>query len=500
METGARRPVATKSPGVASLALAVSGFVALVHEVTWTRVLVLVLGPTSVAFSAMLVAFIGGLAIGSALGARLARATTRPLFWLAIALGVVAAGGGEVSLALNHLPMRVAEATIAEGATLGSVVLSNAGLAALLLLPLTASLGAAFPLGLAAATGSVDGAPREAGTVYAANTTAAIAGSLLSGFVFIERLGLRGTVLLAAAVAAAGAVAVTVAGLRGLRPRVAGIALAAGAFAFVALGPRWDVELLAGGAYKYAPFVAGLDLESALKAGELLFHEDGAAGTVTVRRTAGTTTMAIDGKIDASNGGDMLTQKLLGHLPLLLHDSPSDVCVIGLGSGVTAGAVLQHPLSSVDLLEISPAVVKASDFFLTENRGTLYDQRTRLVVGDGRTHLALTSRAYDLVISEPSNPWMSGMAGLFTREFFETVQRRLRPGGLFCQWAHAYDMSDADLRSIVATFVGVFPHATLWLSGESDVLLVGGDHSLEDRLASLASRLSRPRVAEDLAS
>ena len=485
-------------PGVAAAAVAVSGFVALVHEVAWTRVLVMVLGPTGAAFSAMLVAFIGGLAIGSALGAWLARATERPVFWLSIALGLVAAGGGAVSLALNHLPLRVAEASIAAGASFESVFLTNAAVAALLLLPLTAALGAAFPLALAAATGSVERAPREAGSVYAANSAAAIAGSLLAGFVFIERLGLRGTVTLAAALACGGAVLVALVGLPRLRPRLISASVAIAGFAFVALGPRWDVELLAGGAYKYAPFVAGLDLESALKAGELLFHEDSGAGTVTVRRTAGITALAIDGKVDASNGGDMLTQKLLGHLPLLLHDAPKDVCVIGLGSGVTAGAVLQHQVERVEVVEISRPVVHASEFFRAENDGALTDPRLRLIVGDGRTHLALAARTYDVVISEPSNPWMSGMAGLFTREFFATVRRRLRPGGLFCQWAHAYDMSDADLRSIVATFVEVFPHASLWLSGESDVLLVGSEAEIDERLSSIPARFAAPAVKADL--
>jgi Flp pilus assembly protein TadD len=300
-------------------------------------------------------------------------------------------------------------------------------------------------------------------------------------------------------VAAAGAACVAFAGLRRIRARLGIAAVAAGGFALVALGPRWDVELLAGGAYKYAPFLAGLDIESALHAGELLFHADGAAGTVTVRQAAGTRTLAIDGKIDASNGGDMLTQKLLGHLPLLLHQDPKAICVIGLGSGVTAGSVLRHPVTRVDVLEISPAVVEASEFFRVENGEPLADGRTRLIVGDGRTHLAFTSSAYDVVISEPSNPWMAGMAGLFTREFFEIVRRRLEPGGIFCQWAHAYDMSDADLRSIVATFISVFPRTTLWLSGDSDILLVGTDHEIEGRLPGLGARLSRAEVAGDLA-
>ena len=132
------------------------------------------------------------------------------------------------------------------------------------------------------------------------------------------------------------------------------------------------------------------------------------------------------------------------------------------------------------------------------NRRALDDPRTRLVRGDGRTHLSLTSRRYDVVISEPSNPWMAGVAALFTQEFFETVRSRLAPGGIFCQWAHTYDVSDADLRSIVATFRSVFPDGTMWLAGDGDLLLVGSTAPLEPRLEAISTAWQRPGVGEDL--
>src|SRR6185503_16163808 len=180
------------------------------------------------------------------------------------------------------------------------------------------------------------------------------------------------------------------------------------------------------------------------------------------------------GKVDASNGGDMLTQRLLGLLPILLHGHARDICIIGLGSGVTVGSALAPgTVRRADVVEISPEVVEASRFFDRESGSALTRPGVRLIVGDGRSHLLLTPQRYDVIVSEPSNPWMSGVAALFTREFFEAARSRLNPDGLICQWAHTYDISPQDLQSIVATFASVFPQGTMWLVGEGDLLLVG---------------------------
>ncbi len=268
----------------------------------------------------------------------------------------------------------------------------------------------------------------------------------------------------------------------------------------MAISPPWDRELLASGPYLYAAYVPkDLDLVALLRAGTLLYYRDGASSTVSVKRLTGTTTLAVDGKVDASNRSDMLTQKLLAHLPLLLHDRPRSVGIIGLGSGVTLGAALRHPIERADVVEISPEVVEASRQFQAENHGALADPRTHLIVGDGRSHLLLSRRQYDVIVSEPSNPWIAGVASLFTREFFLAARARLAPGGIICQWAHTYNISDRDLRSIVATFTSVFPDGTLWLVGEDDILLVAGTDPLDGRLENIARYWTRPGVAEDLA-
>jgi spermidine synthase len=251
--------------------------------------------------------------------------------------------------------------------------------------------------------------------------------------------------------------------------------------------------------YLYAPYVPkDLPLEPLLKAGSLLYYGEGASATVSVKRLTGTLSLAIDGKVDASNRSDMLTQKLLAHVPLLIHGNPRDVAIIGLGSGVTLASALTHPIARADVVELSPEVVDASRLFEAENRRALDDPRTHLIVGDGRSHLLLATRKYDVIISEPSNPWIAGVAALFTREFFEAVRDRLAPGGIVCQWAHTYHISDRDLRSIAATFTSVFPHGTIWLVGESDILFVASTSPIDDRLANIEHGWKLASVAADL--
>jgi spermidine synthase len=337
--------------------------------------------------------------------------------------------------------------------------------------------------------------------VYATNTIGAVSGSLAAGFVLIPRLALQGTLQLVSGMLIAAAVLVLAAAARTWWGRLPGAAASLAAVLLLMSSTPWDRDLLASGPYMYAPFVpADLDLTTQLKAGTLLYYREGASATVSVKRLTGTTTLAVDGKVDASNRGDMLTQKIIAHLPLLVHEAPRQVAIVGLGSGVTAGSALTHPIERADVLEISPEVVEASAFFIAENRDALKDPRLRLIVGDGRSHLQLSRERYDVIISEPSNPWIAGVAALFTREFFEAARGRLAPGGVLCHWANAYSISEPDLRSIIATFQSVFPQGTVWLVGNDDVLMLGSDGPIDDRLSRLAVHVDRPGVRADLAS
>ena len=485
---------------LAASALGLSGFVALTWQVAWTRVLALVIGPTTYAFSAMLTTFIGGLACGAATGARLARWRRYRIVWLAMTLILAALAAFAALRLIVPLSLAMARAAAEPDALFASVMAVQVAVAAGLLLPMTIALGAAFPLAVAVAARREETVALDAGMVYAVNTVGAIAGALLGSFVLIPFLGLRQTILAAGALGIAGGSLLLLAADAGRRARVAMAACALASFGAAAALPDWNRALLSGGAYWNVPNAPTQDLQAILEAGEVLYYEEGAAGTVSVRRTAGSLALAIDGKVDASNATDMLTQSLLAHLPLLLHPDPRDVGIIGLGSGVTLGAALRHPIRRADMLEISPQVVEASAWFEAENDAALDDPRTRLILTDGRSHLLLSSQSYDIIVSEPSNPWMAGVATLFTREFFQAARDRLKPGGILCQWAHTYGIRDEDLRSITRTFLSVFPEGAMWLVGDGDVLLIGSVDPLEPRLREIATAWERPGVGAALAA
>ncbi|MBI3493424.1 MAG: tetratricopeptide repeat protein [Acidobacteria bacterium] len=503
-----RSPSSSPAPMLALTAAAVSGFAALIYEVAWTRLLALVIGPTTYAFATMAAAFIAGLALGSAAGTRLARRVERPAVWLALVLAAGAVAANTAAwYGATRMPLIVANQVADPAANFSGVIFAQAIGVALLLMPMTLALGATFPLALAAA-GHASTVVRDTARVYTANTVGAITGALAAGFVLIPQLGLRATIRDAAVLAALGGAGCLAAALRASgtatrQQEVIGfpMAVAIVTVSAIVLAPPWDRALLASGAYKYAPYLGAVDLDAVLRAGTIEYYKEGAAGTVSVRLLTGTRSLAIDGKVDASNGGDMLTQRLLGLLPVLIHGRARDVCIIGLGSGVTVGAALgPGTVHRADVVEISPEVVEASHFFDAENGRALAQPGVRLIVGDGRSHLLFTPRRYDVIVSEPSNPWMAGVASLFTREFFEAARSKLKPEGLLCQWAHTYDISPADLRSIVRTFSSVFPHATLWLVGDGDLLLIGANaDAITERLTAVEAGSGQGATASLLA-
>ena len=492
------RPAAGTQPVLAATLLAITGLATFSTEVAWTRVYALLIGPSTYAFAATVATFVSGLAIGAMLASLVVARTARPAaisalcFALAATASVWATGAAGTSL-----PHTVA---LEFAASPGPSILTRALWLSLVVLPMAMAIGAVFPLALQLAS-DVQVSPRTLGMVYAVNTIAGVVGSLATGFVLIPALGLERTLTAAAGLLALGAIVAAAASRASTFVRALVLTPLAAALALFLGSAPWNRDLLASGAYNNASAIApGLDVESALTAGTLVYYRDGATATVSVKRLAGTLSLAIDGKIDASTGGDMLTQKLLAHLPLLLSDAATRICIIGLGSGITAASALSHPVTDLDVLEISPDVAEASRLFAPTGRSPLDDPRTRLLVADGRTHLALSSRTYDVIVAEPSNPWMAGVAALFTREFFLSARQRLSEHGIICQWVNTYDISLDDLKSVVATFASVFPHATLWLVGDGDLLMVGSLDPQEPRIERAATRWATGAAAADLQS
>src|SRR5690606_35146179 len=191
--------------------------------------------------------------------------------------------------------------------------------------------------------------------------------------------------------------------------------------------------------------------------------------------------LKVNGKTDASTSIDMSTQVLLGELPLLFGPPAKKVLVIGFASGVTVGSVAKHAeVEQIDAVEIEPGIVEASRFFDAVNGRPLEDQRVRVVLDDGRTYLSSTREKYDVVISEPSNPWMSGVSNLFTRDFFAAVRGALAPGGRLLQWIHLYAMEPQAFQSILAALRAEFAYvyAFAYARGHADLLLLASERPL----------------------
>ena len=178
---------------------------------------------------------------------------------------------------------------------------------------------------------------------------------------------------------------------------------------------------------------------------------------------------------------------------------PGEVLVIGLASGITLGSAGRHPIEHLDCVEISPEAVEASHYFDHINYNILSDPRVELIIEDGRNHLALTNRKYDVIISEPSNPWIAGISDLFTLEFFQSCRQRLNPEGVVCVWLHAYDIEDKTFRSVINTFHTVFPCCTIWESWAGvDYFLIGSPKKIMVDYGTLVKRLQDEGISNDL--
>ncbi len=450
---------------------ALSGFAALASEVGWARLASLLFGPTTYTFACVVGAVILGVAAGSAAGTRLLRAGRDPGAWLA-AVQVFAAAASAGAAWIGSRAVLPVGGLIARHAGDPSRLLDLQVLAAALVLLLpAAAMGASFPLAVAGAAGG--GAPgRATGRIYGWTAAGNVAGALVAGLVVVPWLGLEAALLTAMGAHLAAALTA-----RPASRALLAVAAAAGIAVFSVRS--WDWEALSGGLYKAAPQLDASRHRDFLRRGRLVFLEQGAAATVSVKEIAGERSLAIDGKVDATDGADMLTQKMLAHLPLLLAPEPRSVLIVGHGSGVTAGSALRHPVRRVTALEISPEVAEASRLFAAANGFPWEDDRFELVETDARNHLMLEDRAFDVVISEPSNPWMSGVSPLFTVEFFELVRSRLSEGGLFCQWIHLYNLSEESLRTVVGSFTDVFQEAALFALHDGDALLLGARGRME---------------------
>ncbi len=484
-----------------------SGLIVMVYEVSWIRLLSTILGSSTYSFTLMLAAFITGIALGSLIARRLV-VGGRPFFWFAVAQAAIG-----VSLLLTlplyarlpflFLDLQQMVARTPGGYALHEVLKYLFCLA--LMLPPTIASGAALPLATDVAARLRRQVGRPVGQVYAVNTLGTILGSLLGGLVLLPLLGVRLTmetgILLNLAVGT---------GLLAMHPvmdsrrlRTAGVVFGALFLIYLVGAPAWDQRALASGVFRWhqGEEVTPQRFREELDRLDVLFYREDINGTVAVLRTEDHLTLVVNGKADASSfRNDQITQTLIAAIPAMLVPDARRALVVGLGSGQTAGHLLRYPLERVEVVEISPGVVEASHYFDHINGRPLDDARTLLATQDAKTFLLTRPEArYDLILSEPSNPWIAGIGGLFSLEYFNTLRDRLEPGGAVAQWIHAYEQDDETLGSVFLTFGQAFPYVTAWSMSNADLLLVGTVEPPQWDFERARAALDRAGVRGDLA-
>ncbi len=500
----------------ALIIFAISGFSAMAYEVIWVKLFGLIVGPTTYSFTIVLVTFITCLAMGSIFFGWIADKTRHTLSLLMMTQILAAVSALLLSQLMGNSQIFFAKLIFHFKESFALLQISKTfALFAFMFIP-TICLGATFPLVGKICTRSLEKTGQSIGFAYAINTVGAVLGSFCAGFILIPLLGKENSISLVVLIQLVTLLLITLhLLLKGGESFLKWSPLLALIFIGCILAhqfPHWDRKMLSKGKYHRFDDIRkrnigwiealfnGTEIFSRTENYELVYFGDGIGGFTTVLKSPpdaiGETTYSLlnSGKADASSHRrDMFTQTLLAHFPMLFHPDPENVLVLGLASGITAGEALLYPsVKQLDGIEINNQVVAASNFFIPWNYDVLHNPKTELIIQDGRAHLELTKRKYDVIISEPSNPWMAGLATLFTHEFMELAKNRLKENGIYVQWIHSYQMDWPTFSLVGRTFSRVFPNSILVTTdprGElgPDFLLVGftGKKQLDPSVAAL---------------
>lgn len=447
-----------------------SGFTSLALEVVWFRVLVLFIEGTTYAFTIMLATVLAGIALGSYLVTPLMR---RRWNWLAGLAGIELAIGLAALFSLFALT-RTDDLFTQIALLLRGRVQPPYVAACFAILPATLLMGVAFPIGLRlwvtggpAASEAGDESGSRIGLFYSLNVCGAIFGALAAGFVLLPNLGSAGTITLLGAISLAS-------GLLLLGPL---------------LRPRRTFALGAGTAGILIFLVAAITLPNPFAlvmaqrhpGKQLLWHEEGVQTTVNVLQNQyGFHELYLDGLHQATDTPDIVKiHRRIGLLPMALHPDPREALVIGLGGGVTAGAVNLHAGANIDVVELSQTVADGSEWFRKVNGDVIHQPNVQLKIDDGRNYLLLTPKRYDVITADIIRPYHAGAGNLYAVEYFRIARKVLQDDGIMLQWLDP--ANESQYKLIMRTFISVFPDTTLWADG---TLMVGTKRPLQiDRAA-----------------
>ena len=493
------------------LGLCLSGMAALIYEVAWTRLLQLVFGTTVYAVSTMLTAFMAGLALGSWLVGKYTDKIKNHLRAFCLLEAGIGIYGVLLIPVFSVLPYAYLGLFHAFQSSFRVFSFFQFLLCFLILLIPTTLMGGTFPVVSKIYTKRMEELGKDIGNVYSINNLGAVLGSFAAGFLFIPFIGVKNTIIAAASLNIFVAILIAILS-RERNGKGKGMIFMSSLCVILLLGVAmpgygYDVKILNTALYQRAGmYASGEEFKKDLEDMHVLYYKEGLYGTVIVTesKSYGIRSLMLNGKPDASTTReDMTTQLLLGYVPLILHEHPKNVLIIGLGGGFTLEAAENFDdVENIDVVEIDPLVVEAEKFFSAYNKNALDDERVNLIIADARNYLLTTDEKYDVIISEPSDPWISGAcSNLFTKEFFELSTKHLNEEGIFLQWVPIYDVSVSDFRTLLNTFSKVYDHSMLWTATDGgDMLFAGSKSPIEMNCTRLGEYLSKKHVKDDLGS
>ena len=491
-------PGGTRRPAPRRFVLAacgIVGFAFFLLELVWYRMLSPLLGGSVFTFGLILATALLGIAAGGLAYALFGRDREPTLLaFSATCLLEAAAVAAGFALGDRLAPLAIVLRSLGSLA-FAAQVLGWFAVAALVVFPPAFVAGAQFPLLVALLGRGREHVGRDIGLAIAFNTGGAVAGALAGGFGLLPLLTAPGCWRLAAALLLAlGLVAAGLDPRRGVAPRLAPIAVALATIALLtARGPTAVVRHSGIGAGRVALGVLASPNEAEDWQREqrrsAIWEAEGRETSVALLGSTGLA-FAVNGKVDGHSRYDAGTQVMAGLLGALLHRGPRRALVVGLGTGSTAGWLADVPgVERVDVVELEPAVAEVARRCALVNRNALANPRLRLFFGDAREHLLTTRERYDVIVSEPSNPYRAGIASLFSRDFYRAVASRLEEGGLFLQWVQAYEVHPAAIRSLYATLAAELPAVETWQTLPGDLMLVSSRAPLRHDLARIGARL-----------
>ncbi len=472
-------------------------------EISWTRYFGLVFGSSTYSFAVMLSAFVTGIGLGSLLLAYLDSRIKNPLRlfgWSQVLTGVL------IFLPMPlypYLPWGFKCFLSMLAPTEPGFYIYETGkflVSFMVMLPACLASGMSLPLIIKEYLSRTDQVGTEAGLVYAWDTLGNVVGAALGGLILVPFLRFDGSLTFSAGGAVVlGALVLWVCRPYQRQERLALSAVLIGVFAFSQTMGSWEISRFSVAPHRRYPRIPPLkEFDALAEQRKVLFFEDDPAANLMVWEEGGDRTLVVNGKADASSGRDMGTQMLLGHLPLLLKSKVRNVALIGLGSGVTPGSMLLHPINHLYVIEIAKKMAKAASFFQPWNLKPFQDSRMQWIVDDARSFFLSSDQEFDLIVSEPSNPWQAGTASVFTREFFEIVRSRLSKEGVFLQWVQAYELGHGSVSSIILSLRKVFPYLYGFQANAGDLLILAAKNALKPDLQALRTAISKPRISKQL--